>query len=704
MGVYFGKYELLERIGSGGMAEVFRARLPSLHGLERIVAIKRILPYHCEDTSFVQMFLDEAKITLALTHPSIGQVYELNQVEGQYYIAMEFIDGPNLSAVVKKLQKNSRRIPLDFTLHIAARVCEGLYAAHTQRDAEGRELAIIHRDISPHNIMVTHQGGVKLIDFGIAKARDRLVQTVAGTVRGKLLYMSPEQAASQDLDARSDLFSVGMTLLTLLLGQHIWKGLDEVEVLIAIRRWAPPDIRALRPDLPPDIADALQHILNRSLAVEAHHRYPHAEAFRVDLATLLARINPAFSPLNLGRFVSEVMEGREDVGEPESPSAPGFTSLPPHTPSPLHAQAQAQARATTTHLRERRRDADAFQDLTPPNTPSHSRPIALPDPDDVAPTVEIDSADLNAIRHLFPSDTGAPASADAGRTSPVVWIAAGLGVLFIIAAFVAAIFFIFGDATPTGTLSVTSDPAGASITLDGELQTVKTPATFDNLPAGEHALVLTLDEQRWERQITVQPNERATAQGDLRPPEPPPEPPASVEPPASAEAPPPSATLHIFTNQRGATLRLDDAELPTRPGADTTSRPVEVQSVELGRTHRLEVERQGFITEVLDFDLEELNACRKPPRGEAACKEITVNLKRVEPEKPRVVPLTINAIPSAIQVVANGRPLECAAPCTLKLPPGTYNLVVTNPANKRSCTRQVVLKESPQSVACPPLN
>ena len=310
--VLLEKYELLERVGVGGMAEVYRARLLSAHGLSKVVAIKRILPYHCEDRNFVQMFLDEAKIALALNHACIGQIYELNEEGGVYFLAMEYIDGPNLSVVIKRLRKAGLRIPVDMTLYIMTQVCAALYAAHTQVDDEGHHMRIIHRDVSPHNVMVGRSGSVKLIDFGIAKAKDRLVQTAAGTVRGKLLYMSPEQAASRTLDHRTDVFSAGMLLLTLVTGQHIWRGMDEVEVLLAIRNWAVPSVRELRPDLDEATADDVQRVLGRSMAFDQEERYKDAEEFRADLIKVVARVNPVLSGIEVGEFVGRVMDGHLD--------------------------------------------------------------------------------------------------------------------------------------------------------------------------------------------------------------------------------------------------------------------------------------------------------------------------------------------------------------------------------------------------------
>lgn len=329
--VLLGRYELLDRVGLGGMAEVYKARLLSAHGMSKLVALKRILPYHCSDGRFVNMFLDEARIALSLNHPNIGQIYELGQIDGTFFLVMEYIDGPNLSMALKKMRATGHRFPAELALLVVSQVCAALHAAHTQLDELGQPMRIIHRDVSPHNVLVSQGGAVKLIDFGIAKARDRLVQTSTGTVRGKLLYMAPEQASSREVGAYTDLFSAGMLLLTLLYGQHIWKGLDEVEVLLTLRTWVVPDVRALCPELSPHVAAKLQTILERAMAFEPRDRYPDAEEMRADLAGLLAQMSPSLSPLRLGRFVARVMDGDMSEALPPLPEAGEATSLDDQT-------------------------------------------------------------------------------------------------------------------------------------------------------------------------------------------------------------------------------------------------------------------------------------------------------------------------------------------------------------------------------------
>jgi serine/threonine protein kinase len=555
--VLLGKYELLERVGVGGMAEVYRARLLSAHGLSKIVAVKRILPYHCEDRNFVQMFLDEAKIALALNHACVGQIYELNEEDGVYFLAMEYIDGPNLSVVIKRLRKAGLRIPVDMVLYVLTQVCSAMYAAHTQHDEEGHHMHIIHRDVSPHNVMVGRSGSVKLIDFGIAKAKNRLVQTQAGTVRGKLLYMSPEQAASRPLDHRTDLFSAGMLLLTLVNGQHMWRGLDEVEVLLSIRNWAVPKISELRPDLDAETAADIQRVLELSMAFDQEDRYPDAEAFRADLVKVVARINPVLCGIEVGEFVGRVMDGHldnramdtvslrthrvaanltgTDIGSRSLPSAPA--AIPPEsdqhrsghidatadvsiadadtslvqtddpaaeTPVPDHRMTPAPVRMV-----ERRQVQVAA--TRPPEPMSMTATAARADVDQ-DPTIDqsLVLADLNLdVVETRTNTPGLGVAPETGRrwvSVPLVVIGIGVMILTVVAVSAIVVRMIALPSTPavetaaTGTLLIDSNPQGLPIFLDGAPLDRTTPARIEGVGVGEHELTLTQDEAVVHRQ------------------------------------------------------------------------------------------------------------------------------------------------------------------------------------------------------------
>jgi len=211
----FGNYQLIKKLATGGMAEVWLAKQTGIEGFNRHVVIKRILPHLAEDPEFVQMFLNEARIASRFNHPNIGQIYDLGEKDGQYYIAMEFIHGEDLGRVMRRAWSTGQWVARHIALRIVADACGGLYYAHTRNDDQGRPLKVVHRDISPQNILISFDGAVKVLDFGIAKASDQVSSTKSGAIKGKFAYMAPEQAAGKVLDARSDIFALGLVLYEL---------------------------------------------------------------------------------------------------------------------------------------------------------------------------------------------------------------------------------------------------------------------------------------------------------------------------------------------------------------------------------------------------------------------------------------------------------------------------------------------------------
>src|SRR5262245_18293462 len=213
-GVPFGNYRLVRRIARGGMAEVFLARHLGMEGFERRVAIKRILPHLSEAEEFKSMFLDEARLAAQLTHPNIVHIYDFGRVDEYYFIGMEFVDGVDLGRLIRHAR--NRPVPFEFAARIFSDVCSGLHYAHNAVDGEGRPLGLVHRDVTPQNVLVTYDGVVKLVDFGIAKAAWQAGRTRPGVVKGKFAYMSPEQVEGRRLDGRSDVFSAGICLYELI--------------------------------------------------------------------------------------------------------------------------------------------------------------------------------------------------------------------------------------------------------------------------------------------------------------------------------------------------------------------------------------------------------------------------------------------------------------------------------------------------------
>ncbi|MEC7521429.1 MAG: serine/threonine-protein kinase [Myxococcota bacterium] len=314
----FGRYELQERIGVGGMAEVFRAVQRGAAGFARPVAIKRILPHIASDPETVQMFVEEAKLAVQLHHPNIAQIFDLGQAEGQYFIAMEYVDGQSLEAVWDRWAERGRRLPPEAVAHLLVHVCDALHHAHFAEDAEGRPLGIIHRDVSPSNVLLSFGGEVKVIDFGLAKAENRVSRTRDGIVKGKLAYLSPEQAHGRTFDRRSDLFSLGVCAWELLTGKRAFRRDDDRKTVLAIRagKIDPPSRHAVLPE-------PLERIVTRLLAIDPDLRYRTALEAREDVEAWQRRAGVEFARRNLTALMRSTFPERFA----EEPGARGAIEL-----------------------------------------------------------------------------------------------------------------------------------------------------------------------------------------------------------------------------------------------------------------------------------------------------------------------------------------------------------------------------------------
>jgi serine/threonine protein kinase len=364
----FGKYLLVRKLAQGGMAEIFLAKQIGPEGFERDVVIKRMLKPLSDSPEFVNMFLDEARIAARLVHQNIVHITDLGQADGQYFLCMEYIPGEDLTQLIEVSYLRQEPIPAAVACRIMLGACEGLEFAHSFEE-NGRPLKIVHRDVTPSNILVTYQGTVKLVDFGIAKAETKVAKTGHGTVKGKWVYMSPEQARGEPVDRRSDVFSLGLTFYELLTGDRVFQRENELAILKALLTAAIANPRKFRPDLP----DAVIAILGRALTRELEKRYQSAGAMAHDLESFLATAAPGtgtkvLAQYMVGVFGKQRMELKShiptlkalaqmgvaipalDSGFPKtfpsasSPLAPGpsagATELPPEPPpEPSGAQA-----------------------------------------------------------------------------------------------------------------------------------------------------------------------------------------------------------------------------------------------------------------------------------------------------------------------------------------------------------------------------
>ncbi len=300
--VVFGKYLLLERISVGGMAEVFVAKSFGVEGFERLVAIKRILPAMAQDQDFIGMFLDEARIGTELNHANIVHVHELGRHGNSYFLAMEYISGRNLRALLEWHEHRGQRIPVAQAVFIASKVCEALDYAHRKKDARGVNLEIVHRDVSPQNILLSYEGDVKIIDFGIAKAANRHQRTEAGILKGKFGYMSPEQVEGAPIDRRSDVFAVGCVLYEMLTGERLFAGTSDFSTLDRIRTAAMPSRHGPFSRVPPE----LQKVLLKALARDPEQRYPWASDLQEALSQFVFNKGALYTAKHLSSSIQEM--------------------------------------------------------------------------------------------------------------------------------------------------------------------------------------------------------------------------------------------------------------------------------------------------------------------------------------------------------------------------------------------------------------
>jgi eukaryotic-like serine/threonine-protein kinase len=297
----FGKYFLLERINVGGMAEVFRAKAFGVEGFERLVAVKRILPNIAEDQEFIRMFIEEAKLAVQLNHANIAQIFDLGVVDGAYYIALEHVHGRDVRGIFDRCRQLGEVMPIAQACFVAMKICEGLDYAHNKRDQAGHELALVHRDVSPQNILISFEGEVKLIDFGIAKAADLGNATQSGILKGKFGYMSPEQVRGDAVDRRSDVFSCGIVLYELLTGERLFVGESDFSTLEKVRNveLLPPSTYNRK------IPDELERIVLKALTKEPGDRYQNAIDLHDELQAFVYTAGEFYSRKDLAGWMKK---------------------------------------------------------------------------------------------------------------------------------------------------------------------------------------------------------------------------------------------------------------------------------------------------------------------------------------------------------------------------------------------------------------
>jgi len=351
----FGDYVLTSHLGRGGMADVFRAQRVGAAGFERTCVVKRILRPFTDDRNFVEMFINEAKIAASLSHPNIAQVYELGEIDGEYFMAMEYVKGMDLLHVLRHLAKHHpdhRWLPAAVAAYVARELCRALAHAHDHVDEQRRPQPIVHRDVSPQNIMIGYDGQVKVIDFGIAKAMFTVSEiTRSGTLKGKIAYMSPEQVRGESPGPESDVFAAGVVLYEMLIGRRLFKGENDFETLQRVQSMVVPPPSRVGQHVPVELDPIVMHALER----ERTARYKRAASMARDLEEWLSGVR--FSVEHMVEFMSSAFppESRQELPDAQGARTPSHASTPSHVSSSSRAGTPSQnAETSVSRLPPRR--------------------------------------------------------------------------------------------------------------------------------------------------------------------------------------------------------------------------------------------------------------------------------------------------------------------------------------------------------------
>ncbi len=578
----FGKYTLIRKLAIGGMAEIFLALQRSMAGFEKLIVVKRVLPHLAKDAAFIELLLSEARIAATLNHPNVAHIYDVGEVDGQFYIAMEHIHGEDLRSIVRQMKHAGvKAFPLEHAIAIALGCCAGLAFAHERKDLAGEPMNIVHRDVSPQNILVTFTGDVKLVDFGIAKAgHSSMEDTSSGQLKGKVPYMSPEQAQGLALDGRSDVFSLGIMLFELCTGKRLFRGGNEMETLRMIVEGEYPRPRTLNPNLHP----RLEEIILRSLEKDTAKRYQGARDMQSDLEDFVREQQLKVSPLSLASWMQTLFEDK------------------------LAQQRQL--------LQDGRQLAEV---------------LALQA-----------EAEEEAQRLAEVSKSGVRARPPA--RAPFIVIAV-LGVLAAAGAIAYSMLqqpTVIAAPTGPGIVQVSSTPAGAVITIDGERRPERTPATIERLPIGHYVVLVSaegFDPVRQEVDVTAAaPRVRIDA---------------TLERPSANSF----GVARVESTPPGAHVLLDgsDTELVT---------PATIPEIAPGVQHTVVVSLDGWVSQTVPVMVQA-----------GQMQELRLTLERT-PLGPEEHLLSITTNPPEARVQLDAQWIETGSPYTLRISARHYRLRV----------------------------
>jgi len=484
----FGKYQLIERIATGGMAEIYRGKLEAAHGVVKPVVIKKILPHYGQQRTFVRMFINEAKIAVGLSHGNIAQVFDFGEIAGEYYLAMELVDGQPLSRILRKAKsKELTALPAPFAAQVAIEICKGLHYAHTRLDEKGRPLAIVHRDVSPQNILVSYEGQVKLVDFGIAKARNASVDstTETGAVKGKYVYFAPEQARGKELDARTDVFATGIVLYEALTGRLPFEGkmMEVMKKIVSGQLTRPSEVNH-------DVPASLERIVLKAMSTEKKGRHQSAQELQDELSQWLYANAPTYSFSALGHLMLYLFE--------EELMADGLpVRIPPDFRARLADWRGPPPETDASVARAGARDPRQVTDPLP-----GAKQVNAEKP--VERTGKLPPPDTLTLSGVFPRIP----------LKPLFWALPILAAL--VAGFVVFAVGYFGGAD----VQLTSSPPGAQVVVDGKPAPSVTPVLITGLdPDAPHTLQVQLPGRKvWTEQVSLQRGATVTVHAELEPP------------------------------------------------------------------------------------------------------------------------------------------------------------------------------------------
>jgi serine/threonine-protein kinase len=681
----FGRYFLLDHVAQGGMAEIYRARLASVDGAGRLIVIKRIQAGYGANSEFLQMFKSEIKVTMGFNHPNIVQLYDFGEEQGQPYIAMEFVDGKNLRQYMSRFNELKQSFPIELAAYIIEQAAGALHYAHSFKDKmTGSPLNIVHRDISPQNILISFDGTVKVIDFGIAKASNNIDSTRAGVIKGKPSYLSPEQISGETLDGRCDLFALGIVLWELLCGRKLFAGENDLAVLKLIESCAthvkPPS--TINPQVPKE----LDYIVLKALAKSREKRYQTGEEMQRALHKFVYQYNGDFEPGALSLtakdlFKNDIVEDRKRIQRLNEKVEQLLLLDIPETPSPSGETPVEKKDHTTTMV-----DVNSLQNRQPgnfqqdqnkslkveiekPRQPQRPRPGSI--------GVASASRSAGSTRVQAPAQQRSGSSRSSNRSWPKIAVAAvaatvgvalfGPDILGIEVPFVSSLL---GDFMGGGEARVvlTGDDPNALIAVNGKAVARGLPATLKSIPVGTpfHVSVSGANGS-FQRDLTLKKGEKKVVAVAL----------ASAAPVPAAAAPvaAPVAANDPSRVEEGKTILL---KLNVMPGGQNSlitvnGKPVDASNpsviVRLDAPLELSADRMGYRPFRREFVLES--------RQVGGLKEWLMDIP-LEPV--RFGFLTVHTTPSAdATIIIDGKAWVRKTPIeNEKFPIGTYNIRLSN--------------------------